>query len=203
MREVEAFGASRKITLILPSLFSELEGEALPRILDELKKVPFLHQIVIGLDRASREQYIYAPTFFSRLKQDHVVLWNDGPRLRAIDARLQRLALAPSESGKGRNVWFCLGYTLVRQDSSVVAVHDCDVLTYSAEDANAGLSRMNGLHVDRHAEEGAVELRFEHHAGRITLSRKPDGDAVYCIMEQGSRGGSNHHARHCGCREGG
>lgn len=86
------------------------------------------------------------------------MLWNDGPRLRAIDARLQRLALAPSESGKGRNVWFCLGYTLARQDSSVVAVHDCDVLTYSAEDANAGLSRMNGLHVDRHAEEGAVEL---------------------------------------------
>lgn len=56
MREVEAFGASRKITLILPSLFSELEGEALPRILDELEKVPFLHRIVIGLDRASREQ---------------------------------------------------------------------------------------------------------------------------------------------------
>lgn len=56
MREVEAFGASRKITLILPSLFSELEGEALPRILDELEKVPFLHRIVIGLDRANREQ---------------------------------------------------------------------------------------------------------------------------------------------------
>lgn len=86
------------------------------------------------------------------------MLWNDGPRLKAIDARLQRLALAPSESGKGRNVWFSLGYTLARQDSSVVAVHDCDVLTYSAENANAGLSRMNGLHVNRHAEEGAVEL---------------------------------------------
>ncbi len=133
MREVESFGSSRKITLILPSLFSELEGAALPRILDELEKVPFLHRIVIGLDRASREQYIYARDFFGRLKQDHVVLWNDGPRLRAIDSRLEALSLSPAEPGKGRNVWFCLGYTLARQDSSVVAVHDCDVVTYSAD----------------------------------------------------------------------
>ncbi|NVK44682.1 MAG: glycosyl transferase [Rhodobacteraceae bacterium] len=132
-RELNAFSSTRKITLILPSLFSELEGDALTNIVDELNKVDFIHRIVIGLDRATEEQYRYALQFFSRLKADHVVLWNDGPRLTAVDARLKALDLSPSEPGKGRNVWFCMGYTIARADSAVVAVHDCDVVTYSAE----------------------------------------------------------------------
>jgi glucosyl-3-phosphoglycerate synthase len=132
-REVETFAETRKITLILPSLFSELEGAALPRILDELSQVSYLHRIVIGLDRADAGQYAHARRFFSRLPQDHVVLWNDGPRLRAIDARLEELGLAPAEAGKGRNVWYCMGYTLARADSAVVALHDCDILTYSQD----------------------------------------------------------------------
>ncbi|WP_321367176.1 glycosyl transferase [Celeribacter sp.] len=132
-RELNAFSSTRKITLILPSLFSELEGDALTNIVDELNKVDFIHRIVIGLDRATEEQYRYALQFFSRLKADHVVLWNDGPRLSAVDARLKELDLSPSEPGKGRNVWFCMGYTIARADSAVVAVHDCDVVTYSAE----------------------------------------------------------------------
>ncbi|MEN8832323.1 MAG: glycosyl transferase [Pacificibacter sp.] len=133
VRELEAFSSTRKITLILPSLFSELEGEALPAIIDELNKVNFIHRIVIGLDRATEEQYRHALKFFSKLKADHVVLWNDGPRLRAVDSKLQELNLSPSEPGKGRNVWFCMGYTIAQADSAVVAVHDCDVLTYSAD----------------------------------------------------------------------
>ncbi|WP_417258686.1 glycosyl transferase [Celeribacter sp.] len=132
-RELNIFASNRKITLILPSLFSELEGEALPAIIDELNKVDFIHRIVIGLDRADEAQYRYARKFFSRLKADHVVLWNDGPRLRAVDARLRELELSPAEPGKGRNVWFCMGYTIARADSAVVAVHDCDVVTYSAD----------------------------------------------------------------------
>jgi glucosyl-3-phosphoglycerate synthase len=132
VRELETFTSSRKITLILPSLFSELEGEALPDIIDELNKVDFIHRIVIGLDQATEDQYRYALNFFSKLKADHVVLWNDGPRLSAVD-ELQELKLSPSEPGKGRNVWFCMGYTIAQADSAVVAVHDCDVITYSAD----------------------------------------------------------------------
>jgi len=132
-RELASMSATRPITLILPSLFSELEGDALPAILDHLSNVPYLHRIVIGLDRADEAQFRHAKSFFSRLPQDHVVLWNDGPRLQAVDKRLKELELSPSEPGKGRNVWFCMGYVLARADTAVVAVHDCDVLTYDSE----------------------------------------------------------------------
>ena len=127
------FSQKRPMALILPSLFSELEGPALSNILDHIKEVPYLNQIVIGLDRANEEQYRYALDFFSRLPQHHRVLWNEGPRLQAIDKELQRLGLAPKELGKGRNVWYCMGYVLASNRSESVALHDCDILTYNRE----------------------------------------------------------------------
>jgi len=129
-RELQEFSSRRPMALILPSLYSELEGEALPNIVDELVKVPYLSEIVIGLDRADEEQYRQALAFFERLPQHHRVLWNDGPRLQALDAELQKQDLAPKELGKGRNVWFCMGYTLATNRSESVALHDCDILTY-------------------------------------------------------------------------
>ena len=41
--ELVAFSKFRPITLILPSLFSELEGPALPKIVKEISKVKYLN----------------------------------------------------------------------------------------------------------------------------------------------------------------
>ena len=130
-RELVTFSDKRPMGLILPSLFSELEGTALSAILDELVQVPYLSEVVIGLDRADQEQYCQALEFFDRLPQQHRVLWNDGPRLQALDKQLQALDLAPKELGKGRNVWYCMGYTLASGRAESVALHDCDILTYN------------------------------------------------------------------------
>ncbi|WOT06849.1 glycosyl transferase [Shewanella youngdeokensis] len=124
------FSKTRPLGLILPSLFSELEGKALPHIVDQLKEVPYLNEIVIGLDRANTEQYQQALRFFNQLPQHHRVLWNDGPRLKALDAKLSELGLAPKEPGKGRNVWYCMGYSLASSKTESVALHDCDIVTY-------------------------------------------------------------------------
>lgn len=131
--ELVGFSETRPMALILPSLYSELQTEALPKIVQELKQVPYLSQIVIGLDRADEAQYRHALEFFSEMPQQHCVLWNDGPRLREIDAELQSLGLAPREPGKGRNVWYCMGYTLAVAKVESVALHDCDILTYQRD----------------------------------------------------------------------
>jgi len=129
--ELETFAQSRKISLILPCLYSELEGPALPNILAELAKVPYLHRIIIGLDRADEAQYRHAREFFAALPQSHIVIWNDSPRMLALGQRLEELKLAPSEPGKGKNVWTCLGYLIACADSAVMAIHDCDIVTYT------------------------------------------------------------------------
>ena len=132
-QELTSFNKTRPLGLLLPSLFSELEGPALAKIIDKIAQVPYLSEIVIGLDRADEAQYRYALEFFGKLPQHHRVLWNDGPRLKAIDAKLQALGLAPTELGKGRNVWYCMGYILASNRAESVALHDCDILTYEKD----------------------------------------------------------------------
>lgn len=131
--ELEAFAQTRKISLVLPCLYSELEGEAMPNIVSELSKVRYLHRIIIGLDAADEAQYRHAKQFFKGLNQNHIVLWNDSPRMTALGQRLQDLGLAPAEKGKGKNVWSSLGYLIACADSAVMAIHDCDILTYDRE----------------------------------------------------------------------
>ncbi len=128
--DLDTFSATKPMGLILPSLYSELERPALKLILDELKDASYLNQIVIGIDQADREQFKHAIEFFSRLPQPHCLLWNDGPNLMAIDKKLRDQGLAPTERGKGRNVWYCMGYMLAKNNTQSIAIHDCDIITY-------------------------------------------------------------------------
>jgi len=125
------FAKFRPITLILPSLFSELKGPALPKIVQEISKVRYINHIVIGLDKANQKEFHEAKKFFSELPQKHEILWNDGPNLKSLDKMLAKQNLAPQELGKGRNVWYCMGYILSVGKAEAVALHDCDIVTYS------------------------------------------------------------------------
>ncbi len=127
------FRSANPMALVLPSLFSELEGPALEYIIDVLCQVPYLDDIIIGLDRADKDQFEYARKYFARLPQRHHILWNSGPRLTALDEELNAHGLSPAEPGKGRNVWFCFGYFLAATEAQVVGLHDCDILTYSRD----------------------------------------------------------------------
>lgn len=127
------FSEQRPLGLLLPSLYSELEQDALPNIIERIKAVPYLNEIIIGLDRANEDQYRHALQYFSVLPQHHRVLWNDGPRLNALDAELREQELAPGGLGKGRNVWYCMGYFLASGKTESIALHDCDITTYSRE----------------------------------------------------------------------
>ena len=128
--ELRHFSNIRPMGLILPSLYSELERPALTTIINELKQVNYLKQVVIGIDQASRDEFKHAIKFFSELPQQHDLLWNDGPNLMAIDEKLRNMGLAPTEKGKGRNVWYCMGYMLAKGNTESVALHDCDIITY-------------------------------------------------------------------------
>ena len=67
--ELETFAIERPMALILPSLYSELEGDALPRIVDELKQARYISEIIVGLDQADAEQFAHAKAFFADLPQ--------------------------------------------------------------------------------------------------------------------------------------
>ena len=129
-KELLKFSKERKMELILPCLYSELEGEALPKIVSEISKTKYLNHIIIGLDKANETQAKDAWKFFKKLKTDFTILWNDGPKLKKLDEELKNKNLAPNQPGKGRNVWYCIGMSIARDTARSVALHDCDIKTY-------------------------------------------------------------------------
>ncbi len=131
--ELSEYGARQPMALILPSLFSEIEGPALPRIVEQLAEIPYLSEIIIGLDQADHTQFKHARAFFDVLPQRKRILWHDGPRLRLLDEMLRDQDLAPQQAGKGRNAWYCLGYVLAAGRADIVGLHDCDIVTYDRQ----------------------------------------------------------------------
>ena len=129
-KELKKFSKERKMELILPSLYSELEGDALPKIVSEISKTNYLNHIIIGLDKANKSQAQKAWKFFKKIKTPFTILWNDGPKLKKLNDELKKKDLAPNEYGKGRNVWYCLGMCIARDEARSVALHDCDIKTY-------------------------------------------------------------------------
>ena len=111
-KELLSFSKISPMTLILPSLYSELEKPALTYIVNTLKKVKYIKNIVIGLDQASKQEFNKAKKFFSILPQNTYILWNDGPKLKKIHQELSRMNLSPIEKGKGRNIWYCMGFVI-------------------------------------------------------------------------------------------
>ena len=129
-KDLEKFSKTRPMELILPCLYSELEGDALPKIVNEISKTKYLNHIIIGLDKANKLQAKKAWKFFKKLKVPFSILWNDGPKLKKLDKELKKIDLAPKQMGKGRNVWYCIGMAIARDEARSVALHDCDIKTY-------------------------------------------------------------------------
>ena len=120
-KELQKFSGERKMELILPSLYSELEGTALPKIVEEISKTKYLNHIIIGLDKANEKQAKKAWKFFKKLKTPFTILWNDGPGLKKLHQELKKKDLAPNDLGKGRNVWYCIGMSIARDRARSVA----------------------------------------------------------------------------------
>ena len=95
------FSSKNPMTLFYPR-FIQNSRPALTYIVNTLKKIKYIKNIVIGLDQATKSEFKKAKKFFQVLPQNTYILWNDGPRLKKIHQSLYQLNLAPEEKGKGK-----------------------------------------------------------------------------------------------------
>jgi glucosyl-3-phosphoglycerate synthase len=131
--ELKKISWKRKMVLLLPALVSEFDGEAKPRIIEELKQVEYLHKIVLSLDRATERQFRKVKQVMAELPSDVRVVWHDGPRIKALLRELTKADFELERAGKGRSVWMSLGYILENRDVYAIALHDCDIVNYQRE----------------------------------------------------------------------
>ncbi len=132
-QELIRYGRTHPIALVLPSLYAELNRPALKHIVRTLGNVSYLNEIVISLDRASALEFRLAKEYFSELPQRVRLIWNDGARIQSILNLLVSTNLDIGLPGKGRGCWMAFGYILARNQSQVIALHDCDITTYSRD----------------------------------------------------------------------
>ncbi|MCH9740477.1 MAG: glycosyl transferase [Epsilonproteobacteria bacterium] len=132
--ELEKFADRHNMVLLLPALYSEFETPAMQTILNELKGVKYLYKIILGLDRATKEEFEKVKKIMSTLDVRVDVLWNDGPNVQKLYQEFEDKGFrSVNIKGKGRNVWMMLGYALSDKDAYAFALHDCDIVNYSRE----------------------------------------------------------------------
>ncbi|MEA3274181.1 MAG: glycosyl transferase [Pseudomonadota bacterium] len=134
-RRLEQHAQHESISLLLPSLHSEMQNAGvLDRILDEIQDVRYLNNIVVALGCAPEEaQFREAKEYFGRLEtpqRDVRVVWIDGPRIQHLLGEMSEREIPTGVRGKGQSVWVALGYLFARDESDVIALHDCDIVTY-------------------------------------------------------------------------
>lgn len=131
--ELQLFAKRRNMVLLLPALYSEFEGSAMPKIVEELKKIPYLYRIVLSLDRADEEQFKRVKQIMSEIPTTVRIVWHDGPNMKKIYKEIQDNNFEIGPQGKGRSVWMTLGYILSDANAYAIALHDCDIVNYTRE----------------------------------------------------------------------
>lgn len=133
-QEIEEASKMRPISLVLPCLISEMDGPALRVIMSALAPIRYLHEVIVTLGPASQEEYSRACEFFRPLEQDGRrvrLIWNSGERIKEIYRDIEEAGLAVGPDGKGRSAWMAYGYVVARAESYIIALHDCDILSFT------------------------------------------------------------------------
>ncbi|MGA8864375.1 MAG: hypothetical protein WBM09_04130 [Gallionella sp.] len=131
--ELLKFAKVKQIALVLPALYSEFVGPAMPGIIQELSKVKYLKEIVLALDQATEKELHHVRELMSPIPTELSIIHNNGKRITEVYETLKRNGLDVGQPGKGRSAWLAYGYVLARGRSSVIALHDCDIVTYNRE----------------------------------------------------------------------
>lgn len=116
--DLTAWSLKRPLALLLPCHARDLESPALTRIIATVAALPWISYVIVGLDGADEKQHQEATAKFKAITQDLVLVHHDTS------------TVAP---GKGRNIRDLASLAAKRPDIFAVAIHDCDIRTYSRD----------------------------------------------------------------------
>ncbi|MEE9288232.1 MAG: glycosyl transferase [Bacteroidota bacterium] len=131
--ELEQATRHRPVSLVLPYIPIELKGAGLPRIIEQLRHVKYIKNIIVAVGRANAGEFQEARKYFSILPQKPLLIWCTGPEIQKIFDLLAENGISVGDDGKGRSAWVSYGYILGREDSQVIGLHDCDIVTYNRD----------------------------------------------------------------------
>ena len=134
-RKLIRYSKNSPIALVLPALDRDFFSQSNETILNILKEVTFIKEVVYtlgGFD--SKEEFLRAKEKVEDIQSPKFTLiWTQGPRIQELLNILHENGLSTGGPGKGRSVWIAYGYVLGMANVSSIVLHDCDVTTYDKE----------------------------------------------------------------------
>jgi glucosyl-3-phosphoglycerate synthase len=154
-----------RVALLIPCLITEFDGTALPEMVNQIATLEWLDRVIVGIDGGTKSSFLNAERLFASLPQKTTVIWNDSLTMGAFD---RRIGVAP-KSGKGSNLWRCIGAVAAFGDIDTIVVHDADISTYES----SFVARLAHPIVDERLGFDFVKgfyPRFDNHGlnGRVT-----------------------------------
>ncbi len=131
--ELKQHTRDHPLALVLPCLHTEIRGPGLARIVEALREVPYLHQIVVSVSGTQRREEYEAVRKFFESVPEATCIWASGPTFRELLDRLAEQGLDSGPEGKGRAVWLGIGFALATDEAEAIVFHDCDIVTYDRE----------------------------------------------------------------------
>jgi glucosyl-3-phosphoglycerate synthase len=126
------YAAKRPSALLLPALASEMDGPAWPVIMEQLRQVRWVEEVVLALGSPSRDDLGRAVAELAGLPMKTVVVWPGSEGLGGVFEDVKR-SIDIGPPGKGRDVWIAMGYLVGRGGLHAVGLHDADIVTYTKE----------------------------------------------------------------------
>ena len=167
--DLAEFNRHRPLALVLPTTPRELDSQALRSILDILKDIPYLTEIVVTLGRTDDPScFRQVRKLLEPLPQPNKIVWASGPRFLDLYKLLEANDLSAGEDGKGRSAWTAYGYILAREESKVIALHDCDIVNYSREMLARLFYPVASPHIDYAFCKGYYARVTDRMHGRVT-----------------------------------
>ncbi len=167
--DLTEFNRHRPLALVLPTTPKELDSPALRGILDVLKDLTYLNEIVVTLGRTDDPAHFrQVRKLLEPLPQPHRIVWASGPQFLELYKLLEANDLSAGEDGKGRSAWTAYGYILAREESKVIALHDCDIVNYSREMLARLFYPVASPHIDYAYCKGYYARVTDRMHGRVT-----------------------------------
>ncbi len=125
----------KPVVLVLPALYAECERPALPAILTEAARIPYVSLVVLSMNGMlpGQEQRVLELCRDTIPKKPLHLLCNDSPEMTANYQMLERGGFGRVMPGKGTNIWTGTLYLESIGYRGIVASHDTDILSYSSQ----------------------------------------------------------------------
>jgi glucosyl-3-phosphoglycerate synthase len=123
-----------KIGVILPVTASDMKAPPFARMVEQLKGIEFIDQILVVLNVATDvRDYQHGLRLLEPLQSLAQILWTDGRRVSELYQTLQKAGLNVATPGKGRAVWTAFGYLMADQRLKAYVLQDCDIVNYDRQ----------------------------------------------------------------------